>query len=291
VREANEFVITTKKEDSISNSYIPAVSTTTGERHLFHIGHGGPADDVVFQANSVTEIVANVFPNLTALQSPAFVEIIGSMFVHGYSPMYSHSIATAETCMTIMGLPFCSTVTSDSWCGWLSGPCFVPGPSANATPVFLPTCTYTGSVCSPTEEEMLKWATPAHLGLAVIAQYPCPAHTGLPASLNCSLVSAPFIDTNMFQQPVSGFVEDRLTEEALEAMNGAGNFITIITSVVIALSALVIVYSVVDGVRAYRAWKTAVASGPPASIAASGLPTVLASNQDQEQKGVRPAAV
>lgn len=138
---------------------------------------------------------------------------------------------------------------------------------------------------------MLKWATPAHLGLAVIAQYPCPAHTGLPASLNCSLVSAPFIDTNMFQQPVSGFVEDRLTEEALEAMNGAGNFITIITSVVIALSALVIVYSVVDGVRAYRAWKTAVASGPPASIAASGLPTVLASNQDQEQKGVRPAAV
>jgi len=291
----NEFVITTKKEDSKTNSYIQAFSTTTGERYLFHIGHGAPADDVVLQANSVSDMVANVFPNMTALQSPAFVGIIGSMFLNGYSAMYSHTISTAETCMTIMGLPVCSTATSDSWCGWLSGPCFVPGPSASAAPVFLPTCTYTGTVCSPTEEEMLKWVTPGHLGLAVIGQYPCPAHTGLPASLNCSVVSAPFINTNMFQQPVSGFVEDRLTEEAMEAMNGAGNFVTIVTSVVIAWSALVIVCSLVDGVLAYRAWKTAVASGPPASVAASGLPTVLASEPrpawtDQDHKGARPAA-
>lgn len=287
----NEFGVITKKEDSMTNSYIQASSTTTGEPYLFHIGHGAPSHDVVLQANGACDIVANVFPNMTAMQTPAFAGIIGSLFLDGYFTMYSHTIATAETCMTIMGLPFCSTVTGDSWCGWLSGPCFVPGPNASAEPAFLPTCTYTGTVCSPTEEEMLKWATPDHLGLAVIGQYPCPAHTGLPASLNCSVVSAPFIDTNMVQQPISGFVEERLTEEAIEAMKGAEKFVTIFTSVVIALNALGIVCNLVDGVRAYRVWKTAVASGPPASIAASGLPTVLASNQDQDQKGARPAAV
>jgi len=287
----NEYSITTKKEDSMTNTYIQAFSTTTSERYLFHIGHGAPSHDVVLQANGACDIVADVFLNLTAMQTPAFAGIIGSLFLQGYSPMYTHTISTDEVCMTIMGLPLCSTATSDLWCGWLSGPCFVPGPNDSAPPAFNPTCVYTGMVCSPTEEEMLKWATPEHLGLAVIGQDPCPAHTGLPASLNCSVVSAPFIDTNMVQQPISGFVEVRLTEEARKAAKGAETVVTIFTSVVIAVSALVIVYSLVDVVRAFRAWKTVEVSGPPASIAASGLPTVLASNQDQDQKGARPVAV
>lgn len=267
----NQFDILTKQQDSMTYTYMP---TSAFGDDLLEIGHGMPIHDVSMKPNTITPITAEVVLNMTAMQSPEFFAIFGGIMMSGYAPMYTKTVATAETCMKLFMLPMCNKATAESWCGWLSGPCLMPG-----TNVTIPTCAYTRSVCSSTKEEMLKWATPQHLGLTVVAQYPCPASTGLPASLNCSLVAAPGIDATMQMQPTSifGYVEQKLTTKDLEELQKGEAMIVTMTTLAIVFNIVQILCCFGLGAHSYRRWRKTSGVASQGSSAAPGYPTVLTS--------------
>jgi hypothetical protein len=268
---ANQFDTLTKKEDSMTYTYMP---TSASGDDLLEIGHGVLTHDVSMKAESTTEITLSLILNMTAMQSPEFFGIVGSIMVHGYAPTYTKTVATAETCMKLFMLPTCNKATSESWCGWLSGPCLLPG-----TNVTIPTCAYTRSVCSSTKEEMLRWATPEHLGLTVVAQYPCPAATGLPATFNCSLVSAPGIDATMQMQPILDYVEQKATKKDLEELQKGENMIVMMTSMAIAFNLVQIICCFGVGAHSYRRWRKPSGAESQVSEVMPGYPTVLTSEK------------
>jgi len=272
----NQFDMLTRREDSVTYMYM--ANSVSGD-DLLEISHGIPVDDVSMKSNSITTITAELIMNMTALQSPEFFGIVGSIMMNGYAPTYTKTVATAETCMSLFMLPMCNKATTESWCGWLSGPCAIPG--SNVTQ---PTCVYTRSVCSSSKEEMLKWVTPQSLGLAIVAQHPCPAPTGLPAYVNCSLASAPGIDATMQMRPIRGYIEQKLTQKDLDEFQDGENTIVMMTTLAIVCNLLLLVFWCGLGAHSYRRWKKTNDKGSHDASVPPTNPTVLTSTITQGEK-------
>jgi len=199
----NQISITTKKEDSVTYMYLPNLTNPIDGTPYLEIGKSFLTHDFSLQDKRTTELKSEAFGSLPLA---AFAALGAAASLHGFVPLYTKTIATAETCLTLFGITICDKGTEETWCGNLGGNCFVDLPAVPGM-VEPAICPYTRTVCRLTEAEMKALVTPANLGLAIVATIPCPVATGL-ANMMCNVASAVGVeDVTAKMLPIPGFVD------------------------------------------------------------------------------------
>merc|ERR1719272_1860201 len=152
--------------------YLPNLTNPIDGTPYMEIAKSFGSHDVNLRAGSMTELQNEAFGSLPLA---AFAALGAAAHLQGTVPMYTKTIATTETCLTLLGLRMCGKSTGEVWCGNLGGNCLVD----NAPGI----CSYTRTVCRVEEAEMKALLTPSNLNLKIVATLPCPAATGLPSTM------------------------------------------------------------------------------------------------------------
>jgi len=164
--------------------------------------------------------------------------------VQGYAPLYVKSKVTVENKVTLFGMPLVSETTVEQWCGYYGGSCLAEIAGTNP-PMFEPAlCAMTKMICSSTVEDMQASLNFAALGGAFLMSMPCAPATGLPSTMNCSVVTAPGVDATTMT-PVALDPQMQLTAKAQseqdEKIDDAETMLHGMLSATIALNAILFV--------------------------------------------------
>jgi len=246
-RNPNQVKITTKKDDFASTLYLPDMSNWTWGESEKAVSSGKINGSYIFVASILlkedyilpadgtgtpyTETIGNLPLN-------HLVGLLQSALSVGYVPLYTKTVASAESCVKLFGLNFCSKQDATVWCGVLGGNCLadmkLPGMS-----VWVPgLCAMTRTICRLGEQgeaEMKALVTAKNLGVSTMAS-PCLPHTGLPASMNCPIASAPGINRTTHQVQISGFVDGPYPDS--EDLDAGESMINLATSLAIAFGVI-----------------------------------------------------
>jgi hypothetical protein len=265
----NEFDVSTERGDSASVLFLPNLTGASGKPYM-EIARSYLTHDVNMKSKSSTTIAASVNASMP-LQAFGSISIVAA--TQGYVPLYTKTVATAETCLTLFGFPMCGRAEKqESWCGFLGGSCFVQVPGTNLSEPAV--CSYTRMVCRLKEADMLALMTPRNLGLSIAATMPCDASLGLPAGSACRIPAAPGIDERLRPKPILGHVDGPHPRQ--EDLDKASSAITFSTSLVIAASAVIILGCC--GVGSWSAIKFMKVSKKGANAAAiPATPAILTS--------------
>lgn len=246
------------------------------------IADGHLASDAHFAAGSRAQMRL-----VTEQKMPLAItlELLPVLGMQGYVPMYVKSVQPIETCSTLFGYKLCQETTEEQWCGTFGGNCMVEVLGADGVPVvpelWEPAqCSMTESLCGR-EADMKAELTPAALGVEVVATVPCPPATGLPSTLNCSIVSSPGVNYTTGRRakvlhPASRLTarareeRDRKLEEG-EAMIGTATNCAIAFGSI--FGALFVLLCLVCSWRAFRSVKCEVEELPTVFTASNGAAT------------------
>jgi len=209
--------------------------------------------------------------------------LLTTALLTGYVPLYTKTVATAESCVKLFGMNLCSKKDATVWCGVLGGNCLAQMKMAGMTLWVPGLCAMTRTVCRMGENgeaEMKALVTAKHLDVGT-SPSPCLPHTGLPASMNCPVASAPGINATGHQVSVAGFVDGPRPDIA--DLDEGESMINHATNLAIAFGVLGCLCS--GSVTAFFLWRRKKTLGLNQSAVAVSSPSILTSQPQWFQKG------
>lgn len=250
---SNEYDIATKKSDSVSRLYLPNLTNSIDGKPYLEIGQSYLNHDVTLRAKRTTTITSAVHGSAPF---SAFGSIGMYASLRGYVPLYTKIETTGETCLTLLGFRMCGKAKQTTWCGTLGGSCMIGISGTNMSEPGI--CAFTRAVCRSTESDMKALTNAQNLGLKIVAIFPCPASTGLPPSMNCSVPAAAGLDKKMNMLPIPGYVDG--PDPNKEDLDKAESAIILVTSAAISLGVALTLLSCSLAMCCFSRWKKARAA-------------------------------